>query len=230
MDRCLNIIVVEDNDDLREATVDALFQEGYKVQGLDCAESLSELSSWQSIDLMVVDLNLPGEDGLSLARRVRTLQPDIGIIMVTARGLTVDKQRGYASGADIYLAKPVSLEELSAAIQALSRRLKPRAAQLAGFRLDPASHSLNSPNQATLVLSSQESALLVALSRAPEGRLETWQLIEILGKEKAENPKMALEITIARLRAKLQKGGCSGISIKSIRNWGYQLLGPLQLD
>jgi len=229
VDSSLNIIVVEDNDDLREATVDALAEEGYKVQGLDCAESLSELSSWQSIDLMVVDLNLPGEDGLSLAQRVRAVQPDIGIIMVTARGLTIDKQRGYASGADIYLAKPVSLEELIAAIQALSRRLKPHAAQLTGFRLDPARHKLFAPNQEAIALTSKESALLVALSRAPDGRLETWQLIEILGKDSAENPKMALEITITRLRTKLQKCGCADIAIKAIRNWGYQLLGPLQL-
>lgn len=229
MDTCLNIIVVEDNDDLREATVDALAQEGYAVQGLDCAESLSELSSWRRIDLMVVDLNLPGEDGLSLARRVRAVQPEIGIIMVTARALVTDKQLGYASGADIYLAKPVSLEELSAAIQALARRLKLRVTRATGFRLDAARHSLRGPDELTVTLSSQESALLVALSRAPDGRLETWQLIEILGKEKAESPKKALEITIARLRTKLQKSGCKDISIKSIRNWGYQVLGPLQL-
>ena len=73
MDTCLNIIVVEDNDELREATVDALCAEGHLVLGLDCAEALPEQASWRRVDLMVVDLNLPGEDGLALTRRVRSL-------------------------------------------------------------------------------------------------------------------------------------------------------------
>ena len=96
MDTGLNIIVVEDNDELREATVDALRAEGHQVLGLDCAEALPEQASWRRVDLMVVDLNLPGEDGLALTRRLRSSQPDIGIIMVTARGLSTDKRRGYA--------------------------------------------------------------------------------------------------------------------------------------
>lgn len=230
MDTELNIVVVEDNDDLREATVEALMAEGHKVLGLDCAEALPERASWQHIDLMVVDLNLPGEDGLALTRRVRALQPNIGVIMVTARDLLTDKQRGYASGADIYMAKPVSLEELSAAIQALSRRLKPHTAVPCNATLDMTRNILRGASQAEVQLTPQETALLTAFCRVADGRIETWQLIEALGKGQAEDPKAALEILIARMRKKLQQAGCEQLGIKAIRNWGYLMTGRLQLS
>lgn len=229
MDACLNIIVVEDNDELRDATVDALRLEGHRVLGLDCAEALPEQASWRRIDLMLVDLNLPGEDGLALTQRVRAIQPDIGIIMVTARGLSTDKRSGYNSGADIYMTKPVSLDELNAAIQSLTRRLKPEVVPVAGLTLDLRRQILRCRDQTEVQLSSQESALLVAFSRAAECRLETWQLIEILKKDSAEDPKAAIEILIARLRKKLLQAGCTELAIKSIRNWGYQMSGLLQL-
>jgi len=226
----LNIVVVEDNDDLRDATVDALRQEGHHVIGLDCAEALPEQSAWRRIDLMVVDLNLPGEDGLALTKRVRALQPGIGIIMVTARGLSVDKRQGYTSGADIYMTKPVSLEELGAAIQSLTRRLKPAEDAGAGMTLDLSRHVLRTPSGTQVTLSSQECALLAALSRAAECRLETFQLIDILRKADAEDPKAAVEILIARLRKKLVHAGCQDLAIRSIRNWGYQMSARLELN
>ena len=229
MDTGLNIIVVEDNDELRDATVDALSAEGHQVLGLDCAEALPEQASWRRVDLMVVDLNLPGEDGLALTRRVRASQPDIGIIMVTARGLPTDKRRGYVSGADIYMTKPVALDELTAAIQNLSHRLKPEAVPVARLTLNLRRHILHCPNETEVQLSSQESALLAAFGRAAEWRLETWQLIEILEKDSAEDPKAAVEILIARLRKKLLQAGCAELVIKSIRSWGYQMSGQLHL-
>lgn len=230
MDTSLNIIVVEDNDDLREATVEALMTEGHKVLGLDCAEALPEQASWQQIDLMVVDLNLPGEDGLALTRRVRALQPNIGVIMVTARDLSIDKQRGYASGADIYMAKPVSLEELSAAIQALTRRLKPTEADSVNATLDLTRNILRAKDRTEVHLTAQEAALLTAFCRTADCRIETWQLIEVLEKKRAEDPKAALEILIVRLRKKLQQAGCNEVNIKAIRNWGYQMTGHLVLS
>ena len=229
MDTSLNIIVVEDNDELREATVDALRAEGHLVLGLDCAEALPEQASWRRVDLMVVDLNLPGEDGLALTQRLRSIQPDIGIIMVTARGLSTDKRRGYACGADIYMTKPVALDELTAAIQNLSHRLKPETVTVARLTLNLRRHILHCPNETEVQLSSQESALLAAFGRAAEWRLETWQLIEILEKDSAEDPKAAVEILIARLRKKLLQAGCAELAIKSIRSWGYQMSGQLQL-
>lgn len=229
MDTVLNIVVIEDNDDLRDAVVQALRRQGFQVLGLDCAEALPEQSSWQRIDILVVDLNLPGEDGLSLVARMRAIEPDVGVIMVTARGLPADKQAGYEHGADIYISKPASLPELVAAIRSLSRRLNLTTGFPGDQRLDLVSHLLEGPQPLQVQLTAQESALIAALARAADKRLETWQLIDILGKGSADDPKRALEIVITRLRKKLEQAGCATLKIRSIRNWGYQLQGQLQI-
>jgi len=226
----LNIAVVEDNDDLRHAIVDALNAEGHHVVGFDCAEALVEQSQILWIDLMVVDLNLPGEDGLALTRRIRAIQPQIGIIMVTARARTVDKQVGYESGADIYLTKPVALDELRAAIQALARRLAPSAVVSGGvLTLDGRGLTLRG-GLATLALSAPEAALLSAFSRAPDKRLETWQIMEILDRTERASSRSTLNVMIFRLSRKLRQTGSSDRPIRAIRGWGYQLCETLLLS
>ncbi|KJA11059.1 hypothetical protein RP29_07695 [Acidovorax temperans] len=229
MDTGLNIVVIEDNDDLREATVHALRRRGYPVIGLPSAEALPEESSWQRIDILVVDLNLPGEDGLSLVSRIRAIEPGVGVIMVTARGLPADRQAGYEHGADIYITKPASLPELEAAIGSLSRRMSATQQHPGDLRLDQAQHRLSGAHQLQVQLTGQECALIVALARAADKRLETWQLIDILDKGSADDPKRALEIVITRLRKKLEQAGCAALHIRSIRNWGYQLKGAVLL-
>lgn len=221
----LNILVVEDNDELREITIDVLRREGHQVQGAECAEAVPEHLG--SISLMLVDLNLPGESGLSLARRVRAVQPEIGIIMLTARGLPSDKQQGYLSGADIYMAKPMAHEVLCAAVAALGRRLHP-ASTLHALQLRTATLSLQGPAQ-RVVLSVHDTALLTAFVRAADQRLENWQLIELLKKTETQDPKAALELQIVRLRKKLQQAGAEPPCIQSIRGWGYQLCVSLVL-
>ena len=222
----LNILVVEDNEELREVTVDVLRREGHLVQGIDCAESVPEHVG--NVDLMLVDLNLPGESGFALTRRVRAVQPAIGIIMVTARAAPSDKQQGYLSGADIYMPKPVSHAELCAAVASLGRRLNPAAA-LPALQLSSTMLSLQGPDQ-RVALSTHDVAMLVAFSRASEQRLENWQLIELLKKADAQDPKAALELQIVRLRKKLQQAGAEPPTIQSIRGWGYQLCVPLSLS
>lgn len=216
----LNILVVEDNNDLREATVDALITVGHHARGVDCAEAIPELAGLPSIDLMVIDLNLPGEDGISLAHRLRQTQPEIGIVMLTARNRPEDKSAGYVNGADIYLTKPASLEELDAAIQALARRL--RRMDSKALRLDIRRMALLAEEGQITPLTSQEASLLAAFVRAPQQRLENWQIVEILGKDDAAFSKAALELHIVRLRKKLQQAGGPSHSIKAIRGWGYQ--------
>ena len=108
----LNIVVVEDNDDLRELTCQVLSQDGHHVTGLACAEELEDLAGGEPADIFLIDLNLPGEDGYSLTRRFRTAQPKAGIIMVTARGQEVDVINAERHGADGYVVKPFGLKEL----------------------------------------------------------------------------------------------------------------------
>ena len=224
----LNILVVEDHDDLREATVDALAAMGYTVRGVASAEAIDDEAGRFPVNVVLLDLNLPGEDGFSVARRLRASKPGLGIIMVTARNLAKDVMQGYESGADIYVAKPVSPEELHAAIQALSRRIRSQERSTSSLTINTQSLQLNGP-QGTVDLSDHECQLLSALSRAKDLRLETWQLLELLGKEADENEKRALTVQFVRLRKKLGDVGASDPTIKSIRGTGYQLCIPIEL-
>lgn len=225
----LKIIVVEDHDALREITVATLSADGHSVIGLDCAEALADLSDFAQIDLMIIDVNLPGEDGFSLARRMRAGQPDIGIIMVTARNQLEDKLKGYGSGADMYLTKPTSLEELVGAVQSLSRRLKLALQDHKQLRLNLKQLTL-STTLVQISLSKQEARLLCAFIRAPQHQVENWQLIEILGKDEESYSKASLEVQIVRLRKKLTHIGAGGQNIKVIRQFGYQLCTDVLLD
>jgi DNA-binding NarL/FixJ family response regulator len=120
----LDIVVVEDNDTLRIVTVEALCQSGHRARGVDSAEKLGLLDRLEAVRVFIIDLNLPGEDGLSLTRRLRVRMPRAGIIMVTARTTGQDQVEGYQTGADIYLPKPVSTTTLLSAVDALARRLE----------------------------------------------------------------------------------------------------------
>lgn len=225
MDPRLRILVVEDHDTLREVVVETLANQGHRVAGAESVEAVESLAVTDNYDLVLLDLQLPGEDGLSFAQRLRAIRPDIGIIMMTARGLMQDKCAGYANGADIYLTKPVQSEELCAATHALGRRIKGREPSSIP-RLDMQRMALIDAGGLEIPLSSHESRMLSAFILAPGQRLENWQLIELLGKSTEAYTKAALELHIVRLRKKIgQIGGRSPVStpIQAIRGWGYQL-------
>ncbi len=228
MDPMLSIIVVEDHDALREVTIEALRGKGHHVTGADSAEALAEMGNAMHVDIMVIDLNLPGEDGISLTRRLRQSQPGIGIIMVTARSQLVEKMQGYESGADIYLTKPTSLEELCAAIHALSRRISHAAQFTSALRIDPDKLTL-SGELGEVGISSNEAAMLVAFARAEGHQMEYWQLMELTRHTENGYSKANLEVQIVRLRKKLVQAGSDEHPIKAIRNLGYQLCVGIQV-
>ncbi|MEI8158839.1 MAG: response regulator transcription factor [Burkholderiales bacterium] len=225
----LNIVVVEDHDALRDVTVEALTQRGHNVRGVDCAEALPDEPGATPIDLMVIDLNLPGEDGISLAARIRAAQPNIGIIMVTARDQVRDKMAGYDSGADIYLTKPTSSDELIAAVRALTRRIKPDEPSDCALNVNMTSLNLQGPLGA-VGLSSHEASQLAAFVRAKDQQLENWQLMGLTDKEITEHSKKALEVQVVRLRKKLLHCGAVEPSIKAVRGQGYRLCLKLGLS
>jgi DNA-binding response OmpR family regulator len=228
MDTSLNIIVVEDNDDLRQATVEALEAMGHVVQGVDCAEALDDELGAFRVDLLVLDLNLPGEDGLSVAQRIRSAEPGIGIIMLTARNQLGDKLRGYDSGADMYLTKPTSVQELGAAIAALSRRIRPHVPANQSLALNMVTLQLRG-SLGTVHVSNQEATVLAAFSKAKDHRLEHWQLIELSGKTADDASKNAMEVQIVRLRKRLEHAGAAAPTIKAIRGTGYQLCVAIEI-
>lgn len=111
----VRVLLVEDHDALREVVSETLERYACQVTGVDCAEAVCELPSRQVFDVAVLDLNLPGEDGLVLAQRLRAAQPALGIVMMTARREREDRLQGYQHGADVYLGKPVDADELALA-------------------------------------------------------------------------------------------------------------------
>ncbi|MFN4237242.1 MAG: response regulator transcription factor [Vogesella sp.] len=223
----LNVVVVEDHDVLREVTMEALRVQGYHVYGVDCAEALGDLAVQP--DLFIIDLNLPGEDGISLARRLRSSQPEVGIIMTTARNSIAARVEGYASGADIYLTKPCSLEELLAAVRSLARRLHESREAARTWWLHSDQQQLSGP-AGVVPLTASEFALLAGLCRAPGRQLETWQMIELLGKRLEDYSKANLEVQLVRLRKKLVQAGCDSSALKAVRGQGYQLAVALAIQ
>ena len=119
----IHIAVVEDNEDLRDEVVFHLGRMGHCVTGLPDGTALDRHLASQPTDVLVLDLGLPGEDGVSIARRLAVSHPRLAIAMLTARGQLEDRLVGLESGADIYLVKPVDMRELSAVCESLYRRL-----------------------------------------------------------------------------------------------------------
>jgi DNA-binding response OmpR family regulator len=224
----LNLVVVEDNNDLRTLLCNALRKDGHHVTALSCAEELEDQAGSDHADAFLIDINLPGEDGLSLAKRIRHVHPLVGIIILSARSALDDRLSGYDCGADIYLTKPISLPELSAALRSFARR------RLATFKhITPKGLTLNKlelQGQETAVkLTAQEAILLTALARAPACRLETWQIAELLDAEVDDSFKSSLAVRMVRLRKKLTDAGAQGLVIESLRNIGYQLTTRIEI-
>lgn len=219
----MNILLVEDNDALREVTAEVLMDQGYNVYAIPSAEALGEMAIQSGIDLAVLDLNLPGEDGLSLARRLRQAYPRMGIVMVTVRHTLQDRIQGYEKGADLYLTKPTAPEELCAAIRALYKRMQlpNQAAHSPGvLMLDLVAYELRGPN-GSVRLSQAEASLLSAMARAPQNQLDSWQVQELLGIEAA--PRNVLDTRISRLRKKFEEAGAHPQTFMAIRGVGYRL-------
>ncbi|MBP6599093.1 MAG: response regulator transcription factor [Giesbergeria sp.] len=226
----IQLLVVEDNLALLDVTADVLAAQGHEVIGISSAEAVANLPVHFAADIAILDLNLPGEDGLQLAQRLRQVQPGIGIIMVTARNTLAHKLSGYEHGADMYLTKPTEPEELCAAVQALAQRLPHSSAPApAAFRLNTATVQLSTP-QGEIVLRRSEAALLHALALAPANTLASWQALEKLNKPFDEQGKAQLEVLVSRLRSKLVAQGAPAMPIRALRGQGYQLCIPLEIS
>jgi len=230
-DVALKILVVEDNDALREATLAFLQQQGHYVRGVAMAEDIDDLAGGFLPNVYVIDLNLPDEDGLSLTRRLRAAHPNVGIVITTARTQIGDKVVGYESGADLYLTKPVHPQELMAGVVALGKRLRTLSqAAHTVIVLDVSRLQLKGPD-ALVELTATDALILSALARAPGQKLERWQIAEIVGSSDGDMPSDAtLEMRVSRLRKKLVAVGAPAPHIKALHKVGYTLCTPLVLN
>ena len=197
MDTNLKIALVEDHDDLRDLLTRDISKAGYLVHTAEAAEDLDELLAKTVVDILILDLNLPGEDGLSIAMRLKRSNPDLYIVMLTARRREQDRIDGYQSGADIYLTKPVSSPELLAALGSVSRRLLSRHDQL-DVALNVRTMTLTGTKE--VELNRHETIILKALNESINGNLPYFRLLELCDEtEMSEQSKAALEVRIVRL-------------------------------
>jgi DNA-binding response OmpR family regulator len=225
--RIPSVIVVEDNETLRDELVHYLSEEGFAVRGVGSGEELNEAIQAQPTDILILDLNLPEEDGISITRRIRRSLPAVGIILLTARVRSTDRLEGYATGADVYLTKPTRPEELVAVVGNLFARLGAGSDPLQ-WQLDMAGLMLHSPMGERIELTGSEARLLKDL--AINGQfLDHAALMSRFGDttQSEKINKGRIEVLISRLRTKLAPHLSSGFDIKALRGQGYQLGLPL---
>jgi len=223
-----HILVVEDDTQLREQVTAYLAEHGFHVHAAADAAAMDRMLAQAPIDLVVLDLMLPGEDGLSICRRLSS-EGGPAIIMVSAMGEEIDRVLGLELGADDYLPKPCSPRELLARVRAVFRRLeevrggaprKGKAYQFQGFVVDALRRQLRAPNGATILLTSGEFSLLSAFLDHPQRILSRDQLLDIARGQDADVFDRAVDVQISRLRRKLH--ACSETEIiKTVRGAGY---------
>jgi two-component system, OmpR family, response regulator len=222
-----NILIVDDDTGLRDCIADYLNGEGYSVACAPDAPAMDRSLNSGQVDLMLLDVMLPGEDGLSICRRVVD-EHGPPIIMLSAAGEEIDRVIGLELGADDYLAKPCSPRELLARIRAVLRRrtdaaapvAPPRSYQFSGYTLDVPRRALRGPDGATILLSAGEVALLLAFVAAPRQILSRDKLIESTIGAAADVFDRAIDVQISRLRRKLNHDPLTEV-IRTVRGLGY---------
>lgn len=223
----IDILIVEDNYALRESLADYLQDEGFRMRCVDDGEELNTELAKRACDVLVLDLNLPNEDGISIAKRIRNAYPKMGIIILTARIQGVDRTQSYESGADVYLTKPVAPLELKTVLENLGRRIE-RIEVRSEWVFHPKTFCLTSPNGDAIKFTASENAVFLELAVAG-GVLPLYRLIQRFGEidSSEELNKVRFEKLISRIRAKLKPFSSEEITIQSIYKQGYQLMLPV---
>ena len=230
-----HILVVDDDREIRDLLARFLRRHGFRVEtAADGREMFRALSAGR-FDLAVLDLMLPGEDGLSLCRRVRA-ESDLPIVMLTAIGEDTDRIVGLEMGADDYLAKPFNPRELLARIRAVLRRApemrRPdadpsRTLKFQGWALDAGRRSLQAPDGALVDLTAGEFDLLLALVEHPGRVLNRDQLLDLTRGREAGPFDRSVDVQVSRLRRKIEEDPKQPALIKTVRGGGYVFAGAV---
>jgi two-component system phosphate regulon response regulator OmpR len=231
------ILVVDDDAAVREMLVEYLSSHGFDVMQVDSGESMRAALSQRVPEVVLLDLNLPGEDGLSLARYLRE-HHDVGIIMVTAAGETVDRIVGLEVGADDYVAKPFDPRELRARVKSVLRRVRTRATEataapaasaaqrlsIGPCALDLATHQLYDASGDEIAITAMEFDLLRVFVEHPNQVLSRDQLLTLTRNRDWEPFDRSIDIRIARLRKKLEADPDKPQIIRTVRGTGYMFV------
>lgn len=216
----MKVLLVEDDRLLAETLLEALHLQGHELDHLENGEAARErlTDPGHGVDLVLLDLNLPGCSGLTVLEALRHHDRDTPVLILTARGAIEDRVRGLDLGADDYLAKPFALDELEARVRALLRRQARGASQRLGpLCLDPATLGFTLHDE-PFPLPPQEQRLLACLMRHAGEPVEKARLAEeAFGETMGEN---AIEVYIHRLRKRLPPGT---VALKTVRGLGYLL-------
>jgi DNA-binding response OmpR family regulator len=232
MNKTQHIIVVDDEEPAREMVGDYLKLHGFEVTLCDGGSSLRECIAKQVPDLIVLDLNMPEEDGLSIVRAVKQ-STDVPIIMLTATASAIDRVVGLELGADDYLAKPCELRELLARIRSVLRRMSMMAPEVRmrasagkpirfGTKwLDVDAQILRDDNGNEHPLASSEFALLKAFAQNPKRVLSRERLLDLAEARDREAFDRAIDVRITRIRRKIEPDPAHPSVIRTVRGAGY---------
>jgi two-component system OmpR family response regulator len=226
-----HILIVDDHREIRDLVSRALAKDGFRVSTAADGRSMRKVLADSRIDLVLLDLMLPGEDGLSLCRSLRA-ESNLPIIMLTAKGDEVDRVIGLELGADDYLPKPFGSRELIARIKAVLRRTQERdAAPNAGRRprryrfdrweLDTGARVLVRSDGVTVPLSTGEYDLLIALVERPQRVLGRDQLLDLARGRTANALDRSIDTQVSRLRKKIERDPGDPKLIKTVWGGGY---------
>jgi two-component system OmpR family response regulator len=227
-----HVLVVDDDAETRELLREYLQKQGYRVSTAADGRALRQALERSRPDLVVLDLMLPGEDGLQLCAELRR-RSNVPVIMLTARGEETDRIVGLEMGADDYLAKPYNPRELLARIKSVLRRTRAlpgdpeldsiKTFSFAGWKLDAATRNLTAPDRVVIPLSGTEFKLLRAFLAHPNRVLSRDQLIEIMAAREAGPFDRAIDVQVSRLRQRLREDAREPRIIKTVRGEGYVL-------
>ena len=232
MDTPKKILIVDDDRDIRSLLADYLELNGYTCLSAADGNAMWAILDQQQVDLLVLDLNLPGDDGLTLCRNLRA-KSTLPVIMLTARSEPLDRILGLEMGADDYLPKPFEPRELLARIRSVLRRTHAGSRngqgeqllklKFADWTLDLTARHLLSPEGMVIALSGAEFRMLSIFLEQPNRILTRDQLLNIMHGRDADPFDRSIDIQISRLRQKLREDARTPQIIKTVRNGGYIL-------
>jgi len=227
-----HVAALDDDPAIRSLLAEYLGDNDLRISTLASGAELLALLARDTIDLVLLDVRLPGEDGLAIARRLRDASPTMPILMLTGRAEEADRVMALEGGADDYLTKPFSTRELLARIRALLRRAqaqasvadtltKVRAYRFAGWELNVGLRRLKNPDARTVELTNGEFSLLAAFLSAPQRTLTRDQLLELSRLHNAEVYDRSIDVQILRLRRKIEADPARPVFIVTQRGAGY---------
>ena len=238
MDGSQHILVVDDDKELRGLLSRFLTDNGFRVSVAQDAAAMTQTMSAARIDLIILDIMMPGEDGLSICRRLRA-NGTIPIIMLTTKGSEFDRVRP-RNGADDYLSKPFGIHELLARVRAVLRRAAMpvpgsppgarRVFEFAGWRLDVSRRELRSPANALVDLRAAEFDVLLALVEHPQRVLTRDQLLDLARGRATTTFDRTIDLYISRLRHRLEADPREPALIKTMRSEGYIFTADVTLN